>query len=109
MTGGNAEKLSGFADPCFLVSVLETEDRNKAMLAFRQVLTDLKLIQLSVIAFWDGAEGIWRTWHPHGSSIAFDRFVTSEAIKAAKERHQLEIAAYRAEIDRLRRESGEGK
>lgn len=87
--GVEAVTSGGLCGPGFIVWTTHTLDRNPLLRAVERVIKEMGLWKICEVAFFDKAEGYWRTIHPYGAP-PFDRFLTSDNFKAARERMGLE-------------------
>ena len=86
----------------FIVWTLFTRDRNPALRAIERVVKEMGLWEVCELAFFDEAEDYWRTIHPHGAP-PFDRFLTPDNFRVAKERLGLDQKSLLNSASDLRR------
>jgi hypothetical protein len=87
--GIEAATSGGLCGPGFIVWTTHTLDRNPLLRAVERAIKGMGLWAICEVAFFDVAEGCWRTIHPYGAP-PFERFLTPDNFKAAWERIGLE-------------------
>jgi hypothetical protein len=99
----------GLFGPVFVAWIMPAPcDRNPVLRAIKQVMTELGWWALCELAFFDQAEGYWRTvhqpFHPLNEAPSFGRFLAPARIQAMRERLRTDqemLEAWPAEIRRL--------
>ena len=87
--GIEAATNGGLCGPGFIVWTTHTLDRNPLLRSVERAIKEMVLWEICEVAFFDEAEGYWRTIHPYGAP-PFERFLTSDNFKVARERIGLE-------------------
>src|ERR1017187_1427909 len=85
-----------------MVWTMTTQDHNAALRAVEQVLKEMGFWESCEVAFFDKAEGYWRTIHPYGAA-PFDLLLSKDNIEAAMQQLAAEeelIQAVQAAVKR---------
>ncbi len=79
-----AEQTTLIYGPNFLLLTLGVQDRKAGLCALHETARDFGLLEYVEIAFYDAAEGYWRSVHPQPSA-PFDRFLTPQNFESCEQ------------------------
>ncbi len=77
--------MGGIFGRSYAAFTFEVAERNRAARVLQGRAPELRTFHKVEIAFWDRAEGYWRTVHPEGCSEPFARFLAAERVQDCRE------------------------